>query len=166
MHPSRHFFESTVMAMTRMQRRHAAACARYRAGKQKPPTRRQAQAWLHPIRSALVEMRSGYVDAVQGYAVTRLHTGDDYARIDYAINGFMALIDRLIADTDTSCMKRISNKLANGVLIDLGEIDACLALLKLVECRLLDFTREQLKEAAMLEQIAIEFELMGLKEAA
>lgn len=154
------------MAMTRAQLRHAAACARYDAGKKKPPTRKQAQAWLHPIRRSIVEMRSGYVDSVRGYAVTRLHTGDDYARIDFAINGFVALIDRLMPHINTSQFKRLGSKLANGVLLDIPELDRCLAMLKQVESRLIEFNREQLIDAAKLEQIAIEFELMGLKEAA
>ena len=38
--------------MTRQQMRQQAAIARYKAGKQKPPTRAQAQAWLAPIRKA------------------------------------------------------------------------------------------------------------------
>jgi hypothetical protein len=48
-------------------------------------TRRQAQSWLAPIRSALRSIdRTGEAEAVQGYIVTRLHAGDDYARIDTA----------------------------------------------------------------------------------
>ena len=44
-------------------------------------TRRQVAGWLLPIRSALKEMLSGEVDSIRGYAVTRLHRGDEYERV-------------------------------------------------------------------------------------
>ena len=47
------------MPMTRQQMRQQAAIARYKAGKQKPPTRAQAQAWLAPIRKAFAEIKTG-----------------------------------------------------------------------------------------------------------
>ena len=71
--------------------RYLASCDRFKADKQKPPTRKQARAWLAPIRKALTEMLSGEVDSHRGYAITRIHHADnDFARIDHAINGFDA----------------------------------------------------------------------------
>lgn len=98
----------------------------YKAGHHKPPTRKQAKAWLAPIRRAMAELKSGEVDAHRGYVITRLNPSDtDFARIDHCINGFTAMMDRLIK-----------------------------------------FTRAALKDAAVTEQINIELELAGLKEAA
>jgi|GEM_PF-3666862 len=57
-------------------------------------TRRQAQAFLAPMRRAINEMRSGEVDAVQGYAITRLPT-HGYARLDYCLAGTRAFNDRM-----------------------------------------------------------------------
>ena len=38
-------------------------------------------------------------DAYRGYAITRIHHADnDFARVDHAINGFVALMDRLLKD--------------------------------------------------------------------
>jgi hypothetical protein len=149
--------------MTKSQLRHQANVARFNSGKQKPPTRKQAQAWLLPIRKAMIELQTGHVDAYKGYAITRIHwSDDDFARIDYCINGFVCLIDRLCPEISTEPMKRISKKLANGVLLVPSEIDSALVLLKQVENRLIDFRRDVLIDAANTEITRIEFERLGL----
>lgn len=97
------------MAMNRQQLRHQAAVARYKSGRKKPPTRREIKAWLDPIRKAMAELRTGEVDSFQGYAITRIHWADeDFARIDHAINGFDALISRLLPDFDLSPFRNVS----------------------------------------------------------
>jgi len=154
------------MAMTRTQLRQAAAIARYQADKKKPATRKQIQQWLKPIRSAFSEMMTGEVDAIRGYAVTRLHTGDDYARIDYCINGFTGMLDRLIPDFDIGAMKLVSRKLAAGTPLTLDEVKACMVTLDDCENRMMKLTRQQLMDAAMAEQINIEIEQLGLRKAA
>lgn len=144
----------------RIKAHYLAACDRYDAGKIKPPTRKQAQALLSPIRKALIEIKSGEVDSHRGYAITRLHHADnDFARVDFCINGFTAMLDRLAPDFDTRPLKVVSRKLANGVLLTVPEIDAC-------ESLLITFSRQQLKDAALTEQINIEMERHGIKEAA
>src|SRR5574343_1242893 len=132
------------MTLSRPQLRHQAVISQYRAGHTKPPTRKQVQAWLSPIRKALSEIKTGEVDAVRDdederiYPITRLHSHDeDYARIDHAINGFAALIIRLMPDFDMTPMDRLANKLANGVLLEVAEIDTCFALLNDAENRLM-----------------------------
>lgn len=155
------------MPMTRAQLRHQAAIGRFNAGKHKPPTRAQARAWLAPIRKALAEMRSGEVDAVRGYAITRIHHRDhDFARIDHAINGFVGLITRLMPDLDLTPMTRLSKKLEAGILLELHELDAAQRLLQIVEDRLITFTRSALTAAANTEMTVIELERLGLQEAA
>lgn len=144
-----------------------AACDRYAAEKQKPPTRAQAKAWLAPIRKAFVEMLSGEVDSHRGYAITRIHHADnDFARIDHAINGFTALISRLMPDFDISSVAKISKKLEAGILLEAKEVHDALAMLKLCEDRLIKFKRSELTDAANTEMVNIELERLGLKEAA
>lgn len=154
------------MSLTRLQRHHQATIARYRAGKVKPPTRKQAQAWLAPIRNALAQIRSGTVDAIRGYPVTRLHTGDDYARIDWCINGFVALIDRVMPGAHTAPMRLLAKKLELGTPLHLADVDACTGLLHQVENTLIKTPRQTLIDAALIEQINIELERIGAKEAA
>lgn len=154
------------MAMTRQQLRHQAAIARYKADRNKPPQRKQMQAWLAPIRKALAEIRTGEIDAYRGYPITRIHHADnDFARVDFAVNGFLALINRLLPDDDLSPLSRLSKKLANGVLLTVEEVTECGALLNAIEDKLLTFTRAQLKDAADVEMINIELERLDLKAA-
>lgn len=151
----------------RQRAQYLAACARYQADKQKPPTRKQAQAWLLPIRNAFNEMRTGEVDSYRGYAITRIHHADnDFARVDHAINGFLALFDRLAPEFDTSAMQKVSKKLEHGVLIEFREVDACFVTLNACEDLLITFKRADLIDASNTEMVNIELERLGLKEAA
>jgi len=155
------------MAMSNMQRHHRAICDQYKAGHNKPPTRAQAKAWLAPIRKAFVEMLSGEVDSHRGYAITKIHHADnDFARIDHAANGFVALIERLMPDFDIQPIKRVSKKLEAGILLEAAEVHECLALLKRCEDRLIKFRRYELSDAANTEMVNIELERLGLKDAA
>jgi len=143
--------------------RYLASCARYQAEKQKPPTRKQARAWLAPIRKAFTEMLSGEIDSHRGYAITRIHHADnDFARIDHAINGFLALIERLMPNFDLSPIKRVSKMLENGILLEASEVHECLAILKQCEDRLIMFSRNELVDAANTEMVRIEMERLGL----
>lgn len=155
------------MSLTRLHRHHRTACDQYKAGHHKPPTRAQAKEWLRPIRKAFVEMLSGEVDSHRGYAITRIHHADnDFARIDHAINGFTALIERLMPDFDISAINKIAKKLENGILLEAKEVHDALALLKRCEDKLIKFKRCELTDAANTEMISIELERMRTKEAA
>lgn len=129
-------------------------------------TRRQARAWLSPMRRSFHAMRAGEIDAVRGYPVTRLHEQDDYVRIDYAIAGFRGLIERLQIPVDLDPLFAIEKRLASGVLLEVRAIDEALAMLHTVEDSLLKFSRAEVKSAVLDEQIVIELEALGLKEAA
>ena len=129
-------------------------------------TRRQIRSWLSPIRSCMHELRSDDVSCIRGYAVTRLDQKDEYARIDFCINGFSALIDRLCPDVDTATLHRISKALANGVPLTIAEIDNALSLLHRCEDRLIKRTVAEVKSAVLTEQVCIEIDELGLREAA
>jgi len=158
----------TIASLSPRARAHyLTACARYQADKQKPPTRKQAQAWLAPIRRAFNEIRTGEADAYRGYIVTRIQWKDeDFARVDHCINGFTAMLDRLMPEFDTGAMKKVSKKLANGVLLEHKEVDACFANLNACEDALIKFKRSDLMDVSQTEMINIELERMGLKVAA
>lgn len=132
----------------------------------KKVTRRQAQAWLAPMRKCFQEMRSGYSNAVRGYAVTRLHEGDDWVRVDFCIAGFRALIGRLFPDLATPHMERIEKRLANGVLVAQADLDGAMREIRAAEDRLITVTRADLHSAVLTEQINIEFEARMGQEAA
>ena len=129
-------------------------------------TRKQMKSWLAPMRDCFAQIRADNVDSIRGYAVTRLDHKDEYARIDFCINGFVALIDRLCPDIDTSLLHKISKALANGVPLTIAEIDSALSLLHRCENRLIKRTVAEVKSAVLTEQVCIEIDELGLREAA
>lgn len=129
-------------------------------------TRRQVQAWLAPMRACFRQMREGEVDSIRGYAVTRLHHADDYARIDFCIAGFRGLLARLVPDLDIGPLLSVERKLANGVPLTIPEVDAAFRLLRECEGHLVGLPRHVLIGAVQTEQIVIEMESLGIKEAA
>ena len=145
--------------------RYLASCDRFAADKHKPPTRAQAKAWLAPIRKSFAEILSGEVDAHRGYAITRIHHADnDFARIDHVINGFVALIERLMPDFEIAAIKRVSKKLENGTFLEAAEVHECLVLLKQCEDRIIKFRRCDLSDAANTEMVRIEIERLGIAD--
>lgn len=129
-------------------------------------TRRQVQSWLAPMRACFAQMKTGEVDSIRGYAVTRLHHNDDYARIDFCIAGFRGLLARLVPDLDVGPLLLVERKLAHGAPLTVPEIDAAFRLLRECEGSLVGLQRNQLMDAVQAEQIVIELEALGIKEAA
>ena len=128
-------------------------------------TRRQAQAFLAPMRRAINEMRSGEVDAVQGYAITRLPT-HGYARLDHCLAGTSAFLERLAPQIDCTPLTRIEKKLAHGTPLTMAELSACQAVLRQIEDALVRMDRRAVQDALVTTQIAIEVEALGMQEAA
>ncbi len=129
-------------------------------------TRRQARSWLSPMRACFRQMLEGEVDAINGYPVTRLHHDDDYARIDFCIAGFRALMDRLWPELDCTPLIKLEKRFAAGVLIERDDLIAAFRLLNDVEKRLMKRTVREVKAAVLAEQIVIELEQAGIKAAA
>ena len=127
-------------------------------------TRRQIRSWLAPMRACFAEIKAGEVDSIKGYAVTRLDHNDEYARIDYCIAGFRALLARLCPEIMSGQLERIEKKLANGVPLTMPEIDEALALLRRCEDALIKHSVDAIKSAVLTEQCVIEMD--ALREAA
>ncbi len=127
-------------------------------------TRRQIRSWLAPMRACFAEIKAGEVDSIKGYAVTRLDHNDEYARIDYCIAGFRALLARLCPEIMSGQLERIEKKLANGVPLTMPEIDEALALLRRCEDALIRHSVDAIKSAVLTEQCVIEMD--ALREAA
>ena len=121
-------------------------------------TRRQIRSWLAPMRHCFYDMKDGYVDAIRGYAVTRLDHNDEYARTDYCIAGFRALINRLCARLDDTPLVRVEKRLAAGAPLTVDEIDAALAFLRTCEDALIRCSVSEVKSAVLTEQLAIELD--------
>ena len=127
-------------------------------------TRRQVDGWFHPIRRALNEMLTGEVDSIRGYAVTRLHHGDEYERVDFCIAGFVGVLSRIFPELDLLPMTKLQRLLAAGTPIHAEDVHKALALLKSLETPMIKQDWHAIKAALTTEMIAIE--LQDLKEAA
>ena len=125
-------------------------------------TRRQARAWLEPMRSCLRGIRAtGESDTIRGYAVTRLHDRDDYARIDYCIAGFRGLTDRICPHIDSKPLLRLEQRFAAGSPLTIEMIDDALRMLRLVEDELMVHSVEAVKDVVLTEQILIEMDAIA-----
>ncbi len=118
------------------------------------------------MRACFRQMLEGEVDAINGYPVTRLHHDDDYARLDFCIAGFRALMDRLWPELDCTPLIKLEKRFAAGVLIERDDLIAAFRLLNDVEKRLMKRTVREVKAAVLAEQIVIELEQAGIKAAA
>ena len=125
-------------------------------------TRRQARAWLEPMRTCLSGIRAtGESDTIRGYAVTRLHDRDDYARIDYCIAGFRGLTDRICPHIDSKPLLRLEQRFAVGSPLTIELIDDALRMLRIVEDELMKHSVEAVKDAVLTEQILIEMDALA-----
>lgn len=129
-------------------------------------TRRQVQAWLAPIRKAFKEMKSGEVESIRGYAVTRINYLDEYERTDWCIAGVRGLISRIDPSIDCGPLQRIEVCLCNGIPIFPHEVDLALTLLNQCEDRLIKYPLSVIKSCVLTEQIAIELDSKGLTKCA
>lgn len=128
-------------------------------------TRRQARAWLYPIRKCLRQLLyTGEADTIRGYAVTLMPGDKDYARIDYCAAGFRALMVRLCAHIDTTPLLRIERRLSAGAPLTADHLESALRMLNAVEDDLIKHSAAEIKGAVLDEQISIEMDAM--REAA
>ena len=125
-------------------------------------TRKQVTGWLLPIRAALKEMLSGEVDSIRGYAVTRLHNGDEYERVDWCMAGFVGVLSRIFPDLDLSPMTKLQRLLAAGTPIHAEDVHKALALLKSLETPLIKEDWHRIKACLTTEMLSIEFSEMWM----
>ena len=125
-------------------------------------TRRQVDGWFLPIRRALNEMLTGEVDSIRGYAVTRLHNGDEYERVDFCIAGFVGVLSRIFPELDLSPMTKLQRLLASGTPIYAADVHKALALLKSLETPLIKEDWHRIKACLTTEMLSIELSELGM----
>ena len=128
-------------------------------------SRRQIRSWLSPMRACFSELKCDEVSCIRGYPVTLLPDGA-YARIDFALRGFVAILSRLCPTIDCAPIERVEKKLAAGAPLTVEEIDSALSLLKRCEDALIRHTREEITSAVRTEQICIELDALEIRKAA
>ena len=125
-------------------------------------TRRQVTAWLAPMRETFRVMRSGEIESIRGYPVTRSAVSDEWERVDWCCAGFRGLIERVLPATDCAPLLKVERRLAAGVLMSVEDIDAALAFLRAIEKPLMRLSVEDVQSAVRTEQIQIELDSLGV----
>jgi hypothetical protein len=114
------------------------------------------------MRECLRQIRdTGESDSIRGYAVTRLHASDDYARTDFCLAGFRALTDRICPHIDSKPLLRLEQRFAVGSPLTIELIDDALRMLRIVEDELMKHTVEAVKDAVLTEQVSIELDALA-----
>lgn len=124
-------------------------------------TRRQARAWLDPMRRCFAQIQSGEVDSIRGYPVTRMGSLDTYERVDWCICGFKSLIARLCPEINVQPLENVEKKLAAGVPLFADEVTAAMGTIKRCENALIRHSAKAVKDAVLTEQINIELDRMA-----
>jgi hypothetical protein len=124
-------------------------------------TRRQVEQWLFPIRAALAEIKSGEVDSLYGYAVTKLRKDDEYMRIDYCIVGWLGVLSRIVPSFDLTSMRVIGDKLASDTPLTVTEINTALRSLREAEELIVGGSLKTIKSMLLTEQIQIEIDALA-----
>ena len=110
---------------------------------------------------ALKEMKGGEVAAIDDYAVTRLDADDSYTRVDYCLAGWIGCIGRIFPALDLSALTLLKTKLEAKDALTVEEIDRAFTLLNSLEKPLIRVPFDQIKNAMLDEQLAIEFDVIG-----
>lgn len=122
-------------------------------------TRRQARAWLLPMRDCLRSIRTtGNADTIGGYAVVIDERDGTATRIDYCIAGFVGLIDRICPTINTAPLTAVMDTLADRQPITIDALDAALRTLSLVEDAMILLSVDEVQSARLTEEIQIELD--------
>lgn len=126
-------------------------------------TRRRAQSFTEPIRKALLQLRSGECDADgEGFPVLLWKDGE-HARIDWALNGYLALIRRLRGNLRIKSCLDVSRRLAAGELLTVALIDDAMREVRSHEDAMVKMRVSEIAAASKTEMVNIELESLGLK---
>lgn len=128
------------------------------------PSLAETLAIFKPIIEGINSLRDEVI-AIHGYPAFVDHRGQ-LSRIDYALSGWIDCWKRMDATLDTSALIKLAKKLEYGTPIFEEEIEACAACLNKQIGRFMTLPTEAILHHAMTEQISIQLEQMGIKEAA
>lgn len=150
------------MALTRQQLRQQQIKAQWDAEMHRPPTRKQAKAWISPLHRALSSLLKGEVDTVEDNPVFEIKwAGNPVARIDHSLNGFVAIMRRMNPEAPVSSIEGLAEKLTQGSLLTEEEVYAALNELNQAETEIIKHSRKQLMDWVQTEQISCALQARG-----
>lgn len=155
------------MALTRAQLRRAAIIAQCRAAKDKPLERRRVRSFMQPITEAFSQILQGAVTCDENdVPITRLAHNDNWEALDACIEGFVAAMARLLPDVDLDPLRFVASDLRKGKLMTVKKAQSAWKTLRFIEDRMTKCTWNEVARAVDTTRIEIEFERLGIKEAA
>lgn len=128
------------------------------------PTLAETLAIFRPIIAGIHSLRDE-VPTIHGYPAFVDYKGE-WSRIDQALRGWIDCWKRLDPKLDTTPLQRLARKLEYGTPIFEDELAACAACINKQISRFLTLPVASILHHAMTEQISIQLEQMGLKDAA
>jgi hypothetical protein len=114
------------------------------------------------MRATFRAMRSGEIESIRGYPVTRSAVSDQWERVDFCCAGFRGLIERVLPGTDCAPLLKVERRLAAGVLMCVEDIDAALVFLRSIEKPLMGLSVEAVTSGVRTEQLQIEMDALGV----
>lgn len=155
------------MAMTRAQLRRQAIIAKAKAAKHKPLERRRVRSFMEPVTRAFSQILQGVVEVDDNdIPITRKSDDDEWHALDECIEGFIAVIKRLMPDVDTCPLHYVASDLRNGKAMTAKKARNAWETLRTIEDKMTRYTWQQVSDAANTAMIENELEQLGLKEAA
>lgn len=119
---------------------------------------------FEPVRSMLSVLR-GEVETINGYPVMKDWDGT-YSRVDYALIGWAECWDRLFGTTNNEPIRRLAARLGNGVPVFEEDLLAVEAILDVQQKAMVRMRVDEVQSKMTTQQIAVELETLGLREAA
>lgn len=150
------------MALTRVQLRQQKILANYQAEMNRPPTRKQARAWVDPLRRAIASLLQGEVDTLKGHPIFEIKwAGNPVARIDHSLNGFVSIMRRMNPESKVEAIEHLAKRLTYGIMLTEEEVHAALSELAQTEHEIIKHTRKQLMDWVQTEQISCALQARG-----
>lgn len=155
------------MAMTRQQLRLQTMRDRAKAAKHKPLERRRVRAYMEPVTRAFAMILQGVVEVDDNdVPITRLSSDDEWHALDECIEGFIAVVNRLMPEIDTKPLHYVASDLHNGKAMNPKKARAAWETLRAIEDNMTRYTWQQVIDATNTTMIEAKLEAAGLKEAA
>lgn len=148
------------MAMTRAQLRQQALAAAYKSEENKPPTRKEVQRWLEPVRKAVTMLLQGEYFEYEGYLLMPVPWAKEktMGRLSEGILGLCSFLNRLDYKGESVKLSAIAYWKPTTDFC----VECCLGALselKEIENFIMTQPRKHLVETGRTEQIAILMEL-------
>ena len=146
--------------MTRAQLRQQALAAAYKSEENKPPTRKEVQRWLEPVRKAVTMLLQGEYFEYEGNILMPVPWAKDRSmgKLGEGTKGLLSFLERLKYEGECNHLWDVSNYTVESEVLH-GTLTGALTELKQIEEFIMTKPRKLLVSEAQTERIAILLEM-------